>query len=76
MAYCAPPPFQSDGIPIIQYGLTCDERSLMQYSISLNITTTDTVCSKPEDVVTKVSQASIDICSCSECCIKIYLIDN
>ena len=45
------PPFQSYSILIIQYGLTCDERSLMQYSISLNITTTVTVCSKPEDVV-------------------------
>ena len=46
------PPFQSDGIPIIQYGFTCDERShVMQYLISPNITTTVTVCSKPEDVV-------------------------
>ena len=33
----------------------------MQYSISPNITTTVTVCSKPEDFILKLYQASIEI---------------
>ena len=56
LTYSAPPEF--DGYPINKKGHTCVERSLISHlmlcSISLNISTTATVCSKPVDVILNV----------------------